>query len=180
VVEGELSPVTRLEPLNLAMDQYIYKTGCKTAALFVASCKAGIAVAGGTPEQIEAVGRFGYDLGLAFQIVDDVLDFVGDEVTLGKPAGNDLREGTWTLPLLYAVDSSNDPALRAVVQTGHVDPEQVPYLVDLVIKTGGVARAMSEARYIAERALRHLDIFPPSPTKRALADICEFVLARRS
>jgi heptaprenyl diphosphate synthase len=180
VVEGELSPVTRLEPFSAAMDQYIYKIGSKTAALFVAACKAGMAVAGGTPEQIEALGRFGYDLGLAFQIVDDVLDFVGDEATLGKPAGNDLREGTWTLPLLYAVDSSDDPLLRALVQTGHVDPDQVPYLVDLVVQSGGVARAMSEARYIADRALRHLDIFPPSPTKRAFADICEFVLARHS
>lgn len=180
VVEGELSPVTQLEPFSVALDQYIYKIGCKTAALFVAACKAGMAVSGGTAEQIEAVGRFGYDLGLAFQIVDDVLDFIGDEATLGKPAGNDLREGTWTLPLLYAVDSSNDPMLRAVAETGHVKPEQVPYLVDLVVKNGGVARAMHEARYIADRALRHLDGFPPSPTKRALADVCEFVLARRA
>ena len=180
VVEGELSPVTRLEPLSVALDQYIYKIGCKTAALFVAACKAGMAISGGTPEQIEVMGRFGYDLGLAFQIVDDVLDFVGDEATLGKPAGNDLREGTWTLPLLYAVDSSNDPMLRDVVETHQVKPEQVPDLVDLVIQHGGVARAMHEARYIADRALRHLDSFPPSPPRRALADVCEFVLARRA
>ncbi len=180
IVEGELSPVTRLEPLSTAIDQYIYKIGCKTAALFVAACKAGMTVAGGTPEQIEIAGRFGYDLGLAFQIVDDVLDFVGDEATLGKPAGNDLREGTWTLPLLYTVDSSDDPMLRDVVETGHVKPEQVTHLVDLVVKSGGVARAMSEAHYIADRAFRQLDGFPPSPTKRALADVCEFVLARRA
>src|SRR5262249_49940125 len=75
VVEGELRPVTQLEPIEVALAQYRYKIGCKTAALFEAACRAGIAVAGGSAEQIEALGGFGYDLGLAFQIVDDVLDF---------------------------------------------------------------------------------------------------------
>lgn len=98
IVEGELNPVMVVEPFDLAVSQYIYKIGCKTAALFEASCKAGIAAASGSDADIEAVGRFGYDLGVAFQIVDDVLDFVGDERTLGKPAGNDLRQGTITLP----------------------------------------------------------------------------------
>ncbi len=116
IVEGELSPVTQIEPLDIALAQYRYKIGCKTAALFEAAGKAGIAVAGGTPEQIEALGRFGYDLGLAFQIVDDVLDFTGDEQALGKPAGNDLRERTWTLPLIYAVAESGNPLLRSLVR----------------------------------------------------------------
>src|SRR6266540_6429131 len=73
VVEGELRPVTQLEPLEIALAQYRYKIGSKTAALFEAACKAGIAVASGTPEQIDALGKFGYGLGLAFQIIDDVL-----------------------------------------------------------------------------------------------------------
>ncbi len=133
IVEGELSPVMQLEPLDIALEQYRYKIGCKTAALFEASCKAGIAVAGGTPEQIEALGHFGYDLGLAFQIVDDVLDFTGDERTLGKPAGNDLREGTWTLPLIYAVAESSSPLLRNLVDKPRPAASQVRKLVAMVI-----------------------------------------------
>jgi heptaprenyl diphosphate synthase len=179
IVEGELSPVTQLEPLDLALAQYRNKIGCKTAALFEAACKAGIAVAGGTPDQVEALGRFGYDLGLAFQIVDDILDFTGDEATLGKPAGNDLREGTWTLPLIYAIDQSDDPLLHNVVPTAPLAPAKVPELVAAVIASGGIERTMEEARATATRAITHLSEFPVSDTVRALAEICEFVLNRQ-
>jgi heptaprenyl diphosphate synthase/octaprenyl-diphosphate synthase len=180
VVEGELNPVTQLEPLDLALQQYRYKIGCKTAALFEAACKAGIAVAGGTPDQIAALGHFGFDRGLAFQIVDEVLDFTGDEATLGKPAGNDLREGTWTLPLLYAIAQSNSPPLRELARLAEPPTStQAPALVALVVASGGVARALEEAQATAARAITHLSEFPPSQTIRALAEICDFVLNRK-
>lgn len=179
VVEGELHPVTQLEPIDVALAQYRYKIGCKTAALFEAACKSGIAVAGGAPEQIEALGHFGYDLGLAFQIVDDVLDFIGDEVVLGKPAGNDLREGTLTLPLIYAVAQSGDPLLREIARTARPSSADVPQLVAAVIEAGGAERAMEEARQTAARALTHLSAFPLSSAMRALSDICDFVLNRQ-
>lgn len=179
VVEGELRPVTQLEPLDVALEQYRYKIGAKTAALFEAACKTGIAAAGGSPVQIEELGQFGRDLGMAFQVVDDVLDFTGDEAILGKPAGNDLREGTLTLPLIYAVAQSDDPLLRAVARTARPDPAQVPQLVRAVIAAGGAERAMAEARQLAMRAMRHLKDFPASPTTRALAEICDFVLNRQ-
>lgn len=180
IVEGELSPVTQLEPLDVALAQYRYKIGCKTAALFEAACKAGITVAGGSDQQIDALGRFGYDLGLAFQIVDDVLDFTGDEATLGKPAGNDLREGTLTLPLIYALAQSDSPLLRAVAETACPDPTCVPQIVAAVIAAGGTARAMDEARATAARAIGQLDGFPPSSARQALGEICDFVLDRRA
>lgn len=179
VVEGELHPVTQLEPLDVALDQYFYKIGSKTAALFQAACQAGIAVSGGTAEQIEALGQFGYDLGLAFQIVDDVLDFVGDEATLGKPAGNDLREGTLTLPLIYAVAESHNPLLRDLAQTSAPDPAQVPQLL-AVSASGGVERALGQARQIKNRAIMHLRGFELSSATRALGEICDFVLARQA
>src|SRR5262249_37938685 len=115
IVEGELNPVTAVEPFDTAFSQYIYKIGCKTAALFEAACKAGITAAGGSEADITAPGLFGYNLGVAFQIMDDVLDFIGDERTLGKPAGNDLRQGTITLPLLHAVAHGGSDFLRRIV-----------------------------------------------------------------
>jgi len=180
IVEGELHPVTQLEPLDVALKQYFYKIGSKTAALFEAACKAGIAVSGGTAQQIEALGRFGYDLGLAFQMVDDVLDFTGDEAILGKPAGNDLREGTLTLPLIYAAAESHHPVLRELVRTGKPDPAQVPGLLAAVIAAGGTKRALVEARQVTDRALTYLNIFERSTATCALVDICEFVLTRQT
>jgi heptaprenyl diphosphate synthase/octaprenyl-diphosphate synthase len=181
IVEGELSPVTQLDPLDVALAQYRYKIGCKTAALFEVACKAGIAVAGGTDAQIEALGRFGYDLGLAFQIVDDVLDFIGDERALGKPAGNDLREGTWTLPLIYAVAEGASSQLRELARTLRPPTaERAPELLSAVIASGGITRAMEEAHATAMRASDQLACFPPSATTYALAEICDFVLSRQS
>lgn len=180
VVGGELSPVTQLVPLDASLAQYRYKIGCKTAALFEAACKAGMAVAGGTAEQIDALGAFGYDLGLAFQIVDDVLDFVGNEAVLGKPAGNDLREGTLTLPLIYAVASDHpSPLLRELAQTAQPKADSIPQLVAAVIDAGGTVRAMEEAQATAARALSHLDRFAPGAARRALGEICDFVLTRQ-
>lgn len=180
IVAGELSPVTHLEPLEVALEQYRYKIGCKTAALFEAACKAGMAVAGGTDEEIDAIGTFGYDLGVAFQIVDDVLDFTGDEATLGKPAGHDLREGTLTLPLIYAVAQANGSlVIRNLARTVQADPATVPEIVEAVIAVGGTTRAMEEARATIDRALRSLAHFGPSTTHRALAEICDFVLSRK-
>ncbi len=179
MVEGELSPVTQLEPMHVALKQYYQKIGSKTAVLFAAACKAGIAVAGGSDEQIEQLGTFGYDLGLAFQIVDDVLDFVGDEQLLGKPAGNDLREGTLTLPLIYAVAQSGAPLLREVAASGRPDAARVPQLVAAVNAAGGSARAMDEARQLIEQALRQLDGFAPTLARRTMAEIGAFIIDRQ-
>ncbi len=179
MVEGELNPVTHIEPLATAVAQYYRKIGCKTAVLFEAACKAGIAVAGGDQAQIEALGRFGYDLGLAFQVVDDVLDYTGDETLLGKPAGNDLREGTLTLPLMYAAAQSRHPLLRAIAGGQRPEPARVAQIVAAVIAGGGAARAMEEARVLIERANLQLAAFPVLPARRALAEIGEFVLNRR-
>ena len=108
ICAGELSPVMDAAPFDTATEQYLYKIGCKTAALFEAACKAGMVCGGSARSEVDALGRFGYQLGLAFQIVDDVLDYTADAATLGKPAGNDLREGTITLPLIYAVAAGAD------------------------------------------------------------------------
>lgn len=180
IVEGELHPVKQLLPLDTALRQYRRKIGAKTAVLFEAACKAGIAVAGGSDADIDAMGLFGYELGVAFQIVDDVLDFTGDEAILGKPAGNDLREGTLTLPLIYAVDSSASLLLRDFARTLVIDPAHVANLVQAVLASDGVVRALDDAAEAAARALRHLDRFSFSPVREACVDLLQFVLTRQS
>lgn len=178
IVEGELSPVLVAEPVETALGQYYYKTGAKTASLFEAAGKAGMAAGGGSEAQIVAMGRYGLDLGIAFQIVDDVLDFIGDEQTLGKPAGNDLRQGTITLPLIYALARSGSPRLRTIVEHGAQTDSEVRAAVDEVIAVGGAEAAMDDARRFVDQAIGYLAAFPPSPAHRALVDIAHFVISR--
>jgi geranylgeranyl pyrophosphate synthase len=178
VVEGELSPVTMIEPTETALGQYYYKTGAKTAALFEAACKAGMAAGGGSEAQIAALGRYGFDLGVAFQIVDDVLDFTGDEQTLGKPAGNDLRQGTITLPLILAMAHTASPRLRALVEHDTPSDTQVLAAIAEVAAAGGIAAAAAEARRFISEAIGHLANFPPSPALNALVSLANFVIER--
>lgn len=175
ICEGELTPVMDVMPLQKALDQYYYKIGCKTASLFAAACKAGMVAGCGTQEQIDALGNFGYDLGLAFQVVDDILDFIGDEERLGKPAGSDLRQGIITLPLIYAVDASDDKALAHVIDVQ--DEAQLTWAIAEVHRLG-IAPAVADARSLVDRALSHLDIFPDSLARQVLADITTFVIER--
>ncbi len=175
ICEGELAPVMTALPLETALEQYYYKIGSKTAALFAAACKAGMASGGGTQEQIDALGRFGYDLGLAFQIVDDILDFTGSEQVLGKPAGNDLRHGTITLPLIYAVAAGGGAKLAATVDSN--DEAQISWAIAEVIRHG-IEPAQASARELIDRALSHLDIFPDSMARQMLGEIATFVLER--
>lgn len=179
IVTGELHPVTVVEPFDIAMRQYLYKTGAKTAALFEAGCKAGITTSGGSDEEIAALGQYGYDLGLAFQIVDDILDFIGNEQVLGKPAGNDLRQGTITLPIIYAVANSDSQFLRELVYATNVSDTQVLQAIGEVVLSGGVQQAQAEAaRYVAS-ACAHLDRFPATNAKHALLELAQFVLTRQ-
>lgn len=180
IVEGELSPVTAVEPTEVALSQYFFKTGAKTASLFEAACKAGMAAGNGSEAQIAALGRYGFELGMAFQIVDDVLDFIGDEELLGKPAGNDLRQGTITLPLIYAVGNSGSSRLRAIAEQGARDDAEVSAAIAEVTAVGGVEAAMTEARRAISAAIGHLAEFPPSPAQRALIEVAQFTLNRDS
>jgi heptaprenyl diphosphate synthase len=180
IVAGELNPVTRTEPFALALRQYIYKTGCKTAALFEAAAKAGMAAGGGDDAQIAALGRYGYDMGLAFQIIDDVLDFTGDERSLGKPAGNDLRQGTITLPLIYAVADQPSQLLRTITERSDASEAEYHQAIAEVVASGAIERTLDEARSYVERAVGHLAIFPASPAAQALSDLAFFVIDRQS
>ncbi|WP_167857223.1 polyprenyl synthetase family protein [Candidatus Chloroploca mongolica] len=180
IVEGELSPVTVVEPTELALEQYYYKTGAKTASLFEAACKSGMAAGGGSEQQIAALGRYGFDLGVAFQIIDDVLDFTGDEQTLGKPAGNDLRQGTITLPLILALSRTKSPTLRTFLEHAQPSDAQVEAVISEVLASGGVDAAIAEARRFISQAVAQLAEFPPSVAHRGLVELAMFVLDRKA
>ncbi|MBA3468411.1 MAG: polyprenyl synthetase family protein, partial [Herpetosiphonaceae bacterium] len=173
---SELHPVLVITPIETAVEQYYAKIGGKTAALFEAAAAAGMVCGRGTHAEIKALAQYGYDIGLAFQIVDDILDFISDEATLGKPAGNDLREGTITLPLIYAVSNTSSNGLATLFDDDELGPEQVAQAIKQVEQLGGIERSIAEARRVLERGLAALDIFPPSPAKDMLYEIADYVV----
>jgi heptaprenyl diphosphate synthase/octaprenyl-diphosphate synthase len=175
ICEGELSPVMAAGPLETALEQYYFKIGCKTAALFAAACKAGIASAYGSPAQIDELGRFGYQLGLAFQVIDDLLDFTGDEQVLGKPAGHDLRQGTITLPLIYAVARGGGERLAAAIDSK--DEAEITWAISEVRRLG-IEPTRDAAEHLVNAALDQLAAFPPGNARRELSDIAAFILER--
>lgn len=178
ICEAELSPVTDVEPLDQALAQYYAKIGGKTAVLFESAAEAGMIAGGGSPEQVEVLRQFGYDIGLAFQIVDDVLDFTGDEHVLGKPAGHDLEEGTITLPVIYAVADGANNVVREAAQTARPSRELVDAAVAEVRRICATQRAKDEAGRLIEQAIKRLDAFPDSQTKDALVDLATIVVQR--
>ncbi len=178
ICEAELSPVTDVQPTDQALEQYYTKIGGKTAALFEAAARAGIICGGGNEDDIAALGTFGYEVGLAFQIVDDILDFTSDAAILGKPAGHDLREGTITLPLILAVQAGGSAVLHEVAHTDGPSDALVAAAVSEVRRVHGTELALDEAQRLVASAIRRIDRFPSTSARNALIDLAEFALRR--
>jgi octaprenyl-diphosphate synthase len=153
----------------------------KTASLFAACARLG-AISAGASEAIEMqLGDYAWNLGIAFQLVDDILDFTSREKILGKPVGNDLREGKVTLPLIYALETA-DPEERKLVETVLADGnyDQVPFskIVHILNRHHGIERAQERAQVFTEKARSIISGFPASPYQRALYSVTDMVTAR--
>jgi heptaprenyl diphosphate synthase len=181
VCEGTIMEMLSVRKVDLSVPNYIDRVGRKTAVLMSACCKGGAIVAGGTDAQIALMERYGMNLGIAFQVIDDVLDYTGTEVSIGKPAGNDLRQGLMTLPLIYALQVDQDGRLDQVRQLMRQEEPDEDILKDVIawVNTGsGGDEALDLARHYAARARAALAEFDPSPERTVLEELIEFVLAR--
>ncbi len=140
----------------------------KTAALFRAACEIGAAAAEAPDAAVKALGAYGTAFGMAFQIVDDVLDLVSTAEALGKPVGNDIREGVYSLPVLIALAGPDGHALRALLGR-RPDDAEVDHALVLVRGSSGVAEALERARGYNEGAAAALEVLPPGPVRDGLA-----------
>lgn len=161
------------------LPEYEYRIYAKTAALFEASTEAGAVLAGLAEESVVALATYGRELGIAFQIVDDVLDFAGDSGRLGKPVGSDLRGGTVTLPvLLHLAEHPKLTAVGAVDGTGPWAESEVEALLVAVRDGPAPARALAVAEERVERAVAALALLPAGPPRATLERIARYAVDR--
>jgi octaprenyl-diphosphate synthase len=181
MVEGELLQLERLGRIDVSEADYMELVDRKTAGLFSACSRLGAVVSGADEASETKLGEFAWNLGMAFQLIDDVLDFTARASVLGKPVGGDLREGKVTLPLIYALQDCGAED-RALVLNVLADRsyDRVPFrvMLDLVERHRGVERAKERAEAFAKRARLIMSEFPESPYQRALATVAELVTDR--
>lgn len=177
--DGELTEVTgpRTMPTEA---QYLDRIELKTASLYAACCQGAALLADAAPEHVAALGAYGTNLGLAFQITDDVLDLVGEEDDLGKEVGHDLAEGTPTLPMIYAVaeQDGGGAALAARIVARGKDAREMRDLLEAIRASGGVDRARARALAFHDAAVAALERLPATAERDALRDIADFTVSR--
>jgi len=181
MVEGELLQLERIGKIEVSEADYMELVDRKTASLFQACARLG-ALTGGADEATEArLGEFAWNLGIAFQLVDDVLDFTSNEKVLGKPVGSDLREGKVTLPLIYALEhASSEERLQveAVLKDGNY--ERVPFtkILRMIERHRGFERVSERAQAFTDKARAIVSEFPESRYQRAMTALTELVTDR--
>jgi geranylgeranyl pyrophosphate synthase len=178
---GELLETQTRGLLSMSEAQYFDIVALKTASLTGCACRVGAITGGATGEQEERLARYGRDLGLAFQIVDDVFDVIASQSRLGKPVGNDIREGDITLPMLRAMQVCTDrdrEDLCAIIGKDPISDEEVARAVTILRGCDAVEYSMAMARGFVLSAKSQLDIFADSAARQALLDVADYVLSR--
>ena len=163
------------------VDEYMDRIEAKTAALLAACCDIGAVLAGLASKEGSALHEYGRLMGLAFQIADDVLDYLGSEGEIGKPIGKDVAEGFATLPLMLAMgDESVASELKKVLVDGReTSAEQASAVVQIVRRSGAPQRALDRAQQHASSASRQLDVLPAGEVRDALAALADYVVSRK-
>jgi octaprenyl-diphosphate synthase len=181
MIEGELYQLTKTGDVDITEEEHFEIIRRKTAFLFGGCAQIGGLLGGVTAEQEVALREYGFNLGIAFQLVDDLLDFTADAAALGKPVGGDLREGKVTLPvilLLRGGDPDVDRLIRDVVRDRSVAPEQWRDILRLLHENGSTELAYERALEYASKAKDCLSAFPPSQERDALLALTDYVVSR--
>ena len=181
MIEGELYQLTKTGDVDITEEEHFEIIRRKTAYLFGGCAQIGGVLGGVSKEQEQALREFGFNLGVAFQVVDDLLDYTADETALGKPVGGDLREGKVTLPIIYLLQRGGpdaDRLIRTVVADRAVSKDQWRQIVGLLREHRTTELAYDKATEYASRAKASLDAFPASRERDALKSLADFVLAR--
>ena len=181
MIEGELYQLTKNGDADIAEDEHFDIIRRKTAFLFGGCAQIGGMLGKVGPEHEQALREYGFNLGIAFQIVDDLLDFTGDAAALGKPIGADLREGKMTLPLIHLLheeEEIGERIVRNIIASRSTTQEEWSQLVRILNEHRSIDHAYRRAEEFAERAKKPLHAFPPSSERDALLALPDYVLSR--
>jgi len=180
IARGEIGQDMTAYDTRQTVRQYLQRIGGKTASLFATACRGGAMLAEVSEDGVEALKDYGYNLGMAFQVVDDILDFVGDEQEMGKPVGSDLSQGTLTLPSLLLLDRypKNNPIRKLFAHRRR--QEYLSQAVEMIHQSDIPRQSYQMAESFAKEAEEALTVLPDNPARRTLQDIVHYVLERRS
>jgi geranylgeranyl pyrophosphate synthase len=180
ICQGELRHAFSRDGWRRTKEEYYLSTYSKTASLFAASTEAGAVLSGAPSRVVRSLRAYGRNLGMAFQIVDDILDFIGDEDELGKPIGSDLRQGTATLPLLLFLEERPETdLLRCIFEHGQGREEAIATVVDLVRTSPSIEQAREEARRHTTEAKQALGALSANRYRQVMLDLADYLLERR-
>ncbi len=179
IVNGELTQMFSAHGV-ISRENYNQRINAKTASLFEMTARAAAMISPADEMAVEQMRKFGYETGMAFQIVDDILDFTGDQAEVGKPVGSDLLNGLVTLPAIYyAEENPEDENVKSLAEGGWGNQERMARLVESIRKTDAVKKAMGEAIRHVNKALENLEGFDPSPEREGLENLAKFIVDRK-
>lgn len=179
--EAEILEITKHSDFSIDEETYLKIIGGKTAILLAACCQIGAILGEVSENYEEALKRYGFEVGIAFQLADDILDYDSEETLFGKYKGGDLREGKLTFPLLVALRLANTgeaKIIRGAMLAGHIETEKFKAVLDIIHRYGGMEKARELARTHADRAKKHLEPFKPSLAKESLLGLADYVVER--
>ncbi len=181
MTEGEILQLNRVADPEITREEYFKIISAKTGALISAACRIGGILGKVSAERENALARFGMKTGIAFQVVDDILDYMADEKELGKKLGKDLHEGKITLPLICLLDMASDEEkkeTKRIAGNGLSDANDLKRVLHLFGKYNVIEESLGIARALVKEATNELGVFPPSPERDALSGISGYALAR--
>ncbi len=181
MAEGQLLELKKIGDIDITYDEYFQILEGKTAVLFGSCCYVGTALGGGSQKQKESAYRYGLNIGLAFQLIDDYLDYASTEEKLGKPVCNDLREGKITYPLLSVLDQLTEEEkefVKEVIRDINPSQEKISRVKRIVQEKGGMTKTIEKAKQLVDNAVKELENFPDNKYLKRLEELAKFIVER--
>lgn len=178
IVNGEITQLFSSRGLA-SRENYLQRIHAKTASMFELATAAAALLSPVDACVVEKIRSYGYEIGMAFQIVDDVLDFTGEQTTVGKPVASDLRQGLFTLPALYYLEANpQDPDIQSILKGNHYNDSMMDRLVNAIRESGAIEQSMHEARRFIDRGLAVLQDMSDCPERAALINLANYIIHR--